>query len=81
MYSYGSRLPSAHSGKLIGEFIALRGYPNEQKAMKLLRETASLVKPIMQKHGWRVPTLMEFWENPAWNTGPGIILGFLCLPS
>jgi len=72
---------SANGGKLIGEFIALRGYPNEQKAMQLLRETASLVKPIMQKHGWRVPVLMELWENPAWNTRSRITLGFLRLRS
>ena len=72
---------SANSGKLIGEFVALRGYPNEQKAMQLLRETASLVKPIMQKHGWRVPVLMELWENPTWNTRSEITLGFLHLRS
>jgi len=75
VHSHGLSLPSVHGGKHIGEFVALRGYPNEQKAMKMLRETASLVKPIMQKRGWMVPVLMEFWENPAWNTHAEIILG------
>ena len=39
--------------------------PNADQALKLLQRTASLVKPIMRKHGWVLPVLSEFFpENP-----------------
>ncbi|KAF8469532.1 WLM domain-containing protein [Kalaharituber pfeilii] len=73
--------PVTSNGQLIGEFVILRGYSDERHAMKMLREIAFLVKPIMQKHGWRVGTLTEFWETPDFfkqevATSGGVLLGY-----
>lgn len=35
--------------------------PRKAEARKILREVASLVKPIMRRRGWKVGTLAEFW--------------------
>ena len=57
----------------------LKGLPNPDQALILLRKTASRVKPIMRKHGWRLPVLAEFFpDNPGllgasyilWNRAP-----------
>ena len=46
-------------------FTHLKDKPNADQALKLLQRTASLVKPIMRKHGWVLPVLSEFFpENP-----------------
>lgn len=56
-------LSSSKNGQPIGEFVVLSGYPEQNRAMKMLREVASLVKPIIQKHGWYIPILTEFWKG------------------
>ncbi|KAI0313787.1 WLM domain-containing protein [Amylostereum chailletii] len=46
-------------------FEHLRGRPREDEALVMLQKIASLVKPIMRKHGWRLPALAEFFpESP-----------------
>ncbi|KAI0828912.1 WLM domain-containing protein [Trametes gibbosa] len=43
----------------------LKDRPNADKALLLLQRVASLVKPIMRKHGWVLPVLSEFFpESP-----------------
>jgi hypothetical protein len=43
----------------------LKGHPRSNEALTLLQRIASLVKPIMRKHGWRLPVLAEFFpESP-----------------
>jgi hypothetical protein len=41
----------------------LKGLPKPDQALNLLRKIASLVKPIMRKHGWRLPVLAEFFPE------------------
>ena len=49
----------------VQSFTHLKDKPNADQALKLLQRTASLVKPIMRKHGWVLPVLSEFFpENP-----------------
>ncbi|KAF8325810.1 WLM domain-containing protein [Cantharellus anzutake] len=44
----------------------LKGRPHEGKAIPMLQKVASLVKPIMRKHGWTLPLLSEFFpDNPS----------------
>ncbi|GAA5894594.1 hypothetical protein JCM8208_006281 [Rhodotorula glutinis] len=49
----------------VGNITALKSQPRADEALDLLRKIASLVKPIMRKHGWWLPTLSEFFpKNP-----------------
>jgi hypothetical protein len=44
----------------------LKGLPKPDQALTLLQRIASRVKPIMRKHGWRLPVLAEFLpDNPG----------------
>jgi len=44
----------------------LRGHPRSNEALTLLQKVASLVKPIMRNHSWRLPVLAEFFpEEPG----------------
>ncbi|KAA1469628.1 WLM-domain-containing protein [Dentipellis sp. KUC8613] len=46
-------------------FTHLKGRPKADQALPLLQRIASLVKPIMRKHGWKLPVLAEFFpESP-----------------
>lgn len=49
----------------IKSFTHLAGRPKADQALPLLKRIASLVKPIMRKHGWVLPVLAEFFpESP-----------------
>ncbi|KPV77489.1 uncharacterized protein RHOBADRAFT_12115 [Rhodotorula graminis WP1] len=49
----------------VGSITALKSQPRADEALDLLRKIASLVKPIMRRHGWHLPTLSEFFpKNP-----------------
>lgn len=41
----------------------LRGHPRSDQALTLLQRVASSVKPIMRRHGWRLPVLAEFFPD------------------
>lgn len=44
----------------------LNNLPRADTALKMLQKTASLVKPIMRRHGWVLPVLAEFFpDNPG----------------
>lgn len=53
----------------------LKGRPRSDQALTLLQWVASRVKPIMRKHGWRLPVLAEFFPDSS-----GLI-GTLSCPS
>jgi hypothetical protein len=47
-------------------FTHLKDRSRAPQALHLLQRVSSLVKPIMQKHGWKLPVLSEFFpENPS----------------
>ena len=49
----------------VRSFTHLKDKPKADQALKLLQRIASLVKPIMRKHGWTLPVLSEFYpEEP-----------------
>ena len=48
---------------LVKSFTHLKGRPQEERALELLQKIASLVKPIMQKRGWTLPVLAEFFPK------------------
>ena len=49
----------------VKSFTHLKDRPNANRALPLLQRVASLVKPIMRKHGWVLPVLSEFFpESP-----------------
>ena len=41
----------------------LQNFPRADEALNLLKRLASLVKPIMRKHAWMLPTLAEFFPD------------------
>ncbi|KAM0745978.1 WLM-domain-containing protein [Meredithblackwellia eburnea MCA 4105] len=47
----------------IGSISALKSQPNPADALKLLKRIHSLVKPIMRKHNWYLPVLVEFFPK------------------
>ncbi|CAD6887341.1 unnamed protein product [Tilletia controversa] len=53
---------SASAGPYIAEYRALNRKGSEQ-CLQILRRVGTLVKPLMVKHGWRLPLLAEFYPN------------------
>lgn len=54
------------SVSLVNTFTHLKDKPKPEMALAFLQRVASLVKPIMKKHGWKLPMLAEFYpSNPA----------------
>ncbi|KAK0906186.1 hypothetical protein LTS16_012168, partial [Friedmanniomyces endolithicus] len=56
--SYASELKESES--LFNSYEHLQGLQRGDVALKMLRQVASLVKPIMRKRGWTVQILAEF---------------------
>ncbi|KAI0051428.1 WLM-domain-containing protein [Auriscalpium vulgare] len=53
------------SETFILSYETLKDRPRANEALAMLQKIASLVKPIMRKHGWRLPCLAEFFpDNP-----------------
>ncbi|KAJ1907567.1 hypothetical protein LPJ81_000665 [Coemansia sp. IMI 209127] len=50
---------------LIGSIHALKREPKTDEALRLLQRIAALVRPIMQKRGWKVTKLREFYPRNA----------------
>ncbi|KAG1793896.1 WLM domain-containing protein [Suillus plorans] len=49
----------------VKSFTHLRDRPHADRALPMLQRVATLVKPIMRKHGWVLPLLSEFFpESP-----------------
>jgi hypothetical protein len=57
----------------------LKGLPRSDQALTLLQTVASRVKPIMRKHGWRLPLLAEFFPDTPGLLGTPL-LTLLCCP-
>ncbi|CCM03643.1 uncharacterized protein FIBRA_05787 [Fibroporia radiculosa] len=51
------------SDVFVKSFTHLRNRPKADQALPLLQRIASLVKPIMRKHGWVLPVLAEFFPD------------------
>jgi hypothetical protein len=47
----------------IGAITVLKNQPDSDKALKMLKELAEIVKPVMKKHGWYLPQLSEFFPK------------------
>ena len=51
---------------LVESFTYLKGRAKQHEALPLLQRIASLVKPVMRNHGWKLPVLAEFFpENES----------------
>ena len=44
----------------VGSYTHLKAYPRPEEALRMLKRIASMVKPIMRKHGWKIGQLAEF---------------------
>ncbi|KAI6048011.1 WLM domain-containing protein [Pisolithus marmoratus] len=49
----------------VQSFTHLNGMPKAERALPMLQRVATLVKPIMRKHGWVLPVLSEFFPESA----------------
>ncbi|KAG8219423.1 hypothetical protein J3R82DRAFT_347 [Butyriboletus roseoflavus] len=47
----------------VKSFTHLKDMPKADRALPMLQRVASLVKPIMRKHSWVLPTLAEFFPD------------------
>jgi hypothetical protein len=47
----------------VAAFTHLKDKPRPEAALALLQRVASLVKPIMKKHSWKLPVLAEIYPN------------------
>ena len=53
------------SESFVQSFTHLKDRPKSDRALPMLQRIASLVKPIMRRHGWTLPVLAEFFpESP-----------------
>lgn len=53
------------SDVFVRSFTHLKDMPKAERALSMLQRVASLVKPIMRKHGWVLPVLSEFFPESA----------------
>jgi len=53
----------------------LKGLPRSDEALTFLQRVASRVKPIMRKHGWRLPVLAEFFPDSPNLLGLNVNMG------
>lgn len=51
------------SQNLVLSFEHLKTRPRANQAIGILQRIASLVKPIMKEHGWKLPVLAEFFPD------------------
>ncbi|KAF9055986.1 WLM domain-containing protein [Panaeolus papilionaceus] len=56
-------------------FTHLTDKKHADKALHLLKRIASLVKPIMRKHGWKLPELAEFFPDQQNLLGLNVNMG------
>jgi DNA-dependent metalloprotease WSS1 len=76
--SYASQLKEHEP--LFNSYEHLQGLPKGDAALKMLRQVASLVKPIMRKRGWKVQILAEFLPAESNLLGLNINKGFkICI--
>lgn len=76
--SYASQLKESEA--LFNSYEHLQGLPRGEAALTMLRKVASLVKPIMRKHGWKVRILAEFLPPEPNLLGLNINRGYkICL--
>ena len=53
------------SETFVKSYTHLKDRPHADRALPMLQRVASLVKPIMRKHGWVLSVLSEFFpESP-----------------
>ncbi|KAK5799571.1 WLM domain-containing protein [Linnemannia elongata] len=48
---------------LVSSFTCLTSKHNHEEAMRLLKKVATMVRPIMKAHGWKITTLAEFYTK------------------
>ncbi|KAK5736123.1 hypothetical protein LTR17_007645 [Elasticomyces elasticus] len=76
--SYASELKEDEA--LFNSYEHLQGLQRGDAALKLLRQVASLVKPIMRKRGWKVQILAEFLPQESNLLGLNVNRGYkICI--
>uniref|UniRef100_A0A0K3CEG6 FGENESH: predicted gene_5.363 protein n=1 Tax=Rhodotorula toruloides TaxID=5286 RepID=A0A0K3CEG6_RHOTO len=64
----------------VGTFTVLKSQPKSDEALALLKKIHAMVKPIMKKHGWFLPTLAEFYPSQENLLGINVNRGWkICL--
>lgn len=77
---------------LISQYSHLKDKRRQDEALRTLQKVASLVKPIMRAHNWRVGTLAEFFPPEsnllgefyivvAWLRGERLVAKCVCQAS
>ncbi|BGP31271.1 hypothetical protein JCM10296v2_003035 [Rhodotorula toruloides] len=64
----------------VGTFTVLKSQPKSDEALAILKKIHAMVKPIMKKHGWFLPTLAEFYPSQENLLGINVSRGWkICL--
>ena len=58
-------MPGQYGDELVYMIQHLTDMPQPDVALKTLRKLASLAKPIIRSHGWRVGMLSEMYPDEA----------------
>ncbi|KAF9428005.1 hypothetical protein BGZ94_003642 [Podila epigama] len=68
------------AGMLVSKFACLTSKKNHEEALRILKRVATMVKPIMKAHNWKIGTLAEFYRSGllGMNTNKGAKIE-LCL--
>ncbi|KAG0005710.1 hypothetical protein BGZ80_000741 [Entomortierella chlamydospora] len=54
---------SSSSLDLISNITCLTSKKNHEEALRILKKVATMVRPIMKAHGWKITTLAEFYTK------------------
>lgn len=55
-------MATEHEPLVLG-YSHLRGFPRNDEALLRLKKIASMAKPLMRNHGWKLPVLAEFFPT------------------
>lgn len=49
--------------QLVFAYCHLKGFPRNDEALLRLKKIASMAKPLMRNHRWKLPVLAEFFPS------------------
>ncbi|KAI8362057.1 WLM domain-containing protein [Mortierella sp. GBAus27b] len=55
--------PGSSGSDLVSNITCLTSKKNHEEALRILRRVATMVRPIMKAHGWKINTLAEFYPK------------------
>lgn len=57
------KVPKERHNEYIGSIQVIKNMRESEKALQLLRQSANIVSPLLERRKWKIGTLMEFSPN------------------